>query len=74
MEKLKLDKPNEHYRIEDNDFNSWRGPGNRNFIVTFSKPFFRKFIKATKEAKLLELETKEERVKLFQEVLYGKKT
>lgn len=42
-----------------------------NFIITCSEEFFDKFMAATAEAKALNLLKKEERVALFQKVLYG---
>lgn len=66
-----LDDRSKHYRVEDNDFNSWRGPENVNLIVTASRQFFNRFVCATSIAKQFNLRTKADRVTLFQGVLYG---
>lgn len=52
-------------------FESWR-KGTLNYIITTDKTFFNKFWYATKIAKLLNLQEKEQRIKLFQAVTYGK--
>ena len=66
-----LDNPSEHYRPEQSTFNSWRGPNNTNLIVTFDPSWHYRFQTATKLAKRFNLMLKEERVALFQAVLYG---
>lgn len=45
--------------------------GTTNFILTCSEEFFNLFMAATLEAKRLNLMLKEERVALFQKMLYG---
>lgn len=50
-------------------FVSWR-KGDENFIVTTNKQFYDNFVKATKLAKNLNLLKKEDRVILFQALLY----
>lgn len=68
---FQLDNPNERYRPEQSTFNSWRGPNNTNLIVTFDANWHHRFLTATKLAKRFNLMTKNERVSLFQAVLYG---
>lgn len=67
-----LDDRCKHYRVEDNDFNSWRGPNNLNLIVTASLQFYNKFNLASNVAKELNLLKKEDRITLFQANLYGR--
>lgn len=50
------------------DFISWR-KGNKNYIVTTTPDFYKKFVLATKTAKALNLLVKEDRVKLFKAVM-----
>lgn len=45
--------------------------GQVNFIVTHDYPFYKKFCKATKEATSLNLTNKQDRINLFQKILYG---
>ena len=52
------------------DFVSWRR-GDENFIVTTDEQFYRKFVKATKIAKALNLMEKGDRITLFQAILYN---
>lgn len=54
----------------DEGFLSFR-KGTVNFILTTSEEFFNLFMAATMEAKRLNLMLKEERVALFQKMLYG---
>lgn len=56
--------------IEDESFFSFR-KGTINFILTCSEEFFEKFMEAIREAKRLNLMFKQERIVLFQKVLYG---
>lgn len=65
-----LDNPNEHYRPEEGKFNSWR-KGDTNLIVTRDWEFHRRFLAATHVAKVLNVMKKQDRVTLFQAVLYG---
>lgn len=65
-----LDNPNEHYVPDSGVFNSWR-KGNTNIILTKDYDFARRFKAATFVAKQLNLLKKEDRVTLFQAVLYG---
>lgn len=46
--------------------------GHINFILCNNRPFFQKFVLATELAKDLNLVKKDDRIKLFQGVLYGK--
>ena len=69
-EGFKLDNPNEHYRPEEGRFNSWR-KGDTNLIVTRDWEFHRRFLAATHVAKTLNVMKKQDRVTLFQAVLYG---
>lgn len=69
-EGYKLDNPKEHYRPEEGRFNSWR-KGNTNLIVTRDLEFHRRFLAATHVAKTLNVMKKQDRVTLFQAVLYG---
>lgn len=66
-----LDDRSKHYRVEDNDFNSWRGSENINLIVTASRCFYDRFVCASSIAKELNLHSKADRIMLFQGVLYG---
>lgn len=45
--------------------------GDLNLIITFDREFYRRFLAATGVAKLLNLMSKDDRVMLFQAVLYG---
>lgn len=65
-----LDNPSEHYRPENNQFNSWRCR-EENLIITSDFLFFRRFMAATAVAKKLNLLEKADRKMLFQAVLYG---
>lgn len=71
---LRLDKPGEHYDVNESDFNSWRGQGNINIITTKSNEFYDRFMMATEIAKRLNLLERRDRVMLFQAILYGKLT
>lgn len=51
-------------------FTTWR-KGNINYIVTEDERFYNLFVKATEEAKFLNLKNKEDRISLFQKILYG---
>lgn len=55
---------------DDFGFQSWK-KGSINFILTCSEEFFDKFMEATRIAKEKNLLLKEERIALFQKVLYG---
>ena len=66
-----LDRPNTHYRPENNTFNSWRGQEGENLIITSESSFYIKFLAATHVAKNLNIMSKQDRVMLFQAVLYG---
>jgi hypothetical protein len=65
-----LDNPSVHYRPEEGKFNSWR-KGETNLIITGDFDFFRRYLSATEVAKKFNLMSKEDRVLLFQSVLYG---
>ena len=56
--------------IEYYGFASWK-KGNVNLIITTSEDFYNKFVKATELAKKQNLLKKEDRVALFQKILYG---
>ena len=64
-----LENGGAHYEPSEGDFNSWRR-GDLNLIVTDSLGFYNAFFLATKVAKTLNLLRKEDRVTLFQAVLY----
>lgn len=66
-----LDNPSIHYRPENSVFNSWRGPDSTNLIVTDDRWFYNKFLAATHVAKKLNIMNKQDRIMLFQAVLYG---
>ena len=51
-------------------FASWK-KGNVNLIITTSEDFYNKFVHATEIAKKQNLLNKEDRVALFQKILYG---
>ena len=58
------------------EFSSWRKEvegTNTNLILTYSESFFDKFLEATVQCKKLNLQTKEERIALFDKVM-GKKS
>lgn len=55
---------------DPNSFQSYTH-GSINVIATASEEFFSKFMEATKEAKLLNLLVKSDRIALFQKILYG---
>ena len=55
---------------DENSFQSYT-KGEVNLIVTASEEFFIKFMAATAKAKELNLLHKEDRIALFQEILYG---
>ena len=61
-----------HYEPSEGQFNSWR-KGNVNLIVTDCPIFYEKFVSATNAAKKLNLLLKDERITLFQAILYGAK-
>lgn len=65
------DNPNEHYRADESTFNSWRGPGKLNVLITANRDWHNRFLAATSLAKKYNLKTRPERVELFQAVLYG---
>nr|AYD75896.1 conserved hypothetical protein [Pseudo-nitzschia multiseries DNA virus] len=58
-----------HYEPSEGEFNSWRR-GDLNLIVTDDLGFFNAFALATEVAKTLNLLRKEDRVTLFQAILY----
>ena len=62
-------RPVDDWSLTDFNFVSYKR-GNLNFIITADKVFYDKFVYATKIAKLLNLVDKDQRVKLFQAVLY----
>lgn len=66
-----LDNPNTHYAPDSGDFNSWRDKDNINLIVTYDEKWHKLFLIATEAAKELNLMKKEQRVALFQAILYG---
>lgn len=55
---------------DEEEFQSFKR-GNLNIILTFNEAFYRKFKLATKVAKKLNLLKKEDRIMLFQAILYG---
>lgn len=68
---FKLDDGSAHYDPSEGKFNSWRR-GEVNLIVTDDPDFFDKFVFATKIARSLNLFKREDRVTLFQAILYNK--
>jgi hypothetical protein len=59
-------------RKETTEFTSLRRDSDKvNLIVTDSPEFFKRFMAATSVAKRLNLQVKEDRIALFQAVLYG---
>jgi hypothetical protein len=52
-------------------FESWKGPGNINVILTTELQFYDRFMVATELAKRFDLKEKTDRIALFQGVLYG---
>lgn len=58
------------YEAISNDFYSYRR-GDVNLILTGKAKFFADFNKATKIAKRLKLDNKEDRISLFQAILYN---
>lgn len=65
-----LEKGSAHYEPSEGQFNSWR-KGSVNIILTKDNLFKLKFLLANNTAKALRLVKREERVRLFQKVLYG---
>ena len=61
------------YENADYGFASWK-KGNVNLIITTSQDFYNKFVYATEVAKRQNLLKKEDRVALFQKILYGNNT
>lgn len=61
----------DHVDEYDNDsyFESWR-KGDFNIIMVYTSGFYDKFVKATEEAKRLNLTDKKGRIEFFQGVLY----
>jgi hypothetical protein len=60
----------EHYQWSaDNDFSSYR-KDNLNILVTSSKQFYARHVRATALCKRLNLMDKEERIALFRTILY----
>ena len=63
---------NEHYQsAATSDFMSWRGDENVNLIVTANAAFAARHRVATALCKRLNLQDKNDRISLFQAVLYG---
>lgn len=60
----------EHEYDSLGSFVSWR-KGNQNYITTEVEDFYNKFVFATEIARLLNLKIKQDRVKLFQAILYN---
>lgn len=65
---FELDEPGEHYE-PSGSFNSWR-IGNMNVVLTNSRKFYGDFCYAQSLAEHIPLLRREERVRLFQAVLY----
>lgn len=65
-----LDTGGAHYEPSEGQFNSWR-KDELNVIVTDCEVFYEKFIFASRISKALNLLKKEDRIKLFQAVLYS---
>ena len=61
----------EHYQDAAGEFVSWRSQNNINLIVTASRGFAEKHRTATALCKRLNLLNKQDRIALFQAVLYG---
>jgi len=62
---------NEHYQDVADDFMSWRSDENVNLIVTKNVEFAARHRVATALCKRLNLKDKDDRIALFQAVLYG---
>lgn len=62
---------NEHYQDAAGDFMSWRSEANINLIVTANPEFARRHRTATALCKRMNLMAKNDRISLFQAVLYG---
>lgn len=67
---FKLDSDDTHYDPTQGQFNSWR-QGKVNLIVTRHRWFARKFLEANELAKRFKLIDRDDRVALFQAILYG---
>jgi len=62
--------PGSKYSPSSGKFNSWR-KGRMNIILTQDKSFYQAFVGATLVAKRLNLLSKEDRITLFEAILYG---
>lgn len=68
-----IDSHSKHYEPSEGHFNSWRR-GNINLIVSYSADFANFFTAANNAARALKLTCRDDRVTLFQAVLYGRIT
>lgn len=69
---FQLEHPSSHYEPSNNEFNSWRGPDKVNLIITRYWQFKENFLLATKVCSKLNLMNKQDRITLFQAILYGR--
>jgi hypothetical protein len=60
------------YKHNQNIFVTMRGPDNVNLIITSSHKFYNLFSDANRVAQRLQLTEKEDRIVLFQYILYGR--
>jgi hypothetical protein len=60
------------YRYNQNIFVTMRGPDKVNLIITSSHKFYNRFSGANRVAQRLQLTEKEDRIVLFQYILYGR--
>ena len=67
----KLDNCGHYYALNEGLFDSWRY-GQLNVILTDSREFYDKFLLSTKLAKKFNLLEKQDRISLFQAVLYNR--
>jgi len=64
-------EPSQNNPTSTSKFNSWRR-GKMNLIVTYDKPFFDLFRKANSRCVRQKIIRREDRVRVFQEILYGR--
>lgn len=69
LESLGFTLSNDNYEADENVFNSLR-KGDINALVTSNVKFFKRFLEATKIAKEKNLMDKQDRIDLFQKILY----
>lgn len=61
----------EGYEILGGDFTAWR-KGNKNYIVTTDPEYYKKYVRATKICKAMNLLNKQDRIWMFEVVMHGK--